>query len=88
MNLFQKLLYLLNILGIRTHRPGGFLEKLVEPLKPHRTARGACVGTFPLFFEKIPRSPQIFFSRVLPQFGREFSDDMPLVCERFKIIYK
>jgi uncharacterized protein YhfF len=29
-----------------------------------------------------------FFSRVLPQFGREFSEDMPLVCERFKIIYK
>jgi uncharacterized protein YhfF len=29
-----------------------------------------------------------FFSRVLPKFGREFSEDMPLVCERFKIIYK
>jgi uncharacterized protein YhfF len=29
-----------------------------------------------------------FFSRVLPQFDREFSEDMPLVCERFKIIYK
>jgi hypothetical protein len=38
---------------MRTHRPEGFLEKLVVPLKPHRTARGACVGTFPLFFEKI-----------------------------------
>jgi hypothetical protein len=46
--------YLLNILGMRAHRPEGFLEKLVVPLKPHRTARGACVGTFPLFFEKIP----------------------------------
>ena len=29
-----------------------------------------------------------FFSRVLPKFGREFSEDMPLVCERFKLIYK
>ena len=29
-----------------------------------------------------------FFSRVLPKFGREFSEDMPLVCERFKVIYK
>ncbi|MBC7878118.1 MAG: ASCH domain-containing protein [Anaerolineales bacterium] len=29
-----------------------------------------------------------FFSRILPKFGREFSEDMPLVCERFKVIYK
>jgi hypothetical protein len=49
--------YLLNILGMRAHRPEGFLEKLVVPLKPHRTARGACVGTFPLFFEKIQPKP-------------------------------
>lgn len=29
-----------------------------------------------------------FFSRVLPKFGREFSEDMPLVCERFRVIHK
>ena len=29
-----------------------------------------------------------FFSRILPKFGREFSEDMPLVCERLKLIYK
>lgn len=29
-----------------------------------------------------------FFSRVLPKIGREFSEDMPLVCERFKVIYQ
>ena len=29
-----------------------------------------------------------FFSRVLPKVGREFSENMPLVCERFKLIYK
>ena len=29
-----------------------------------------------------------FFSRVLPKVGREFSEDMPLVCERFQVIYK
>jgi uncharacterized protein YhfF len=29
-----------------------------------------------------------FFSRVLSKFDKEFSEDMPLVCERFKIIYK
>ena len=31
---------------------------------------------------------RIFFSRVLPKIGKEFSEDMPLVCERFRVIYK
>ncbi|MBL8101391.1 MAG: ASCH domain-containing protein [Anaerolineales bacterium] len=29
-----------------------------------------------------------YFSRVLPKIGREFSEDMPLVCERFQVIHK
>jgi len=29
-----------------------------------------------------------FFSRILPEIGLEFSEDMPLVCERFRLIYK
>lgn len=29
-----------------------------------------------------------FFSRSLPKIGREFSEEMPLVCERFQVIYK
>jgi uncharacterized protein YhfF len=29
-----------------------------------------------------------YFSRVLPKIGREFSEDMPLVCERFQVIYR
>jgi uncharacterized protein YhfF len=29
-----------------------------------------------------------FFSRVLPKIGREFSEEMPLVCERFKLIFQ
>jgi uncharacterized protein YhfF len=29
-----------------------------------------------------------FFSRTLPKIGKEFSEDMPLVCERFRLIYK
>jgi uncharacterized protein YhfF len=29
-----------------------------------------------------------FFSRTLPKIGREFSEDMPLVRERFQVIYK
>jgi len=29
-----------------------------------------------------------FFSRTLPKIGKEFSEKMPLVCERFKLIYK
>lgn len=28
-----------------------------------------------------------FFSRYLPKIGKEFSEDMPLVCERFRLIY-
>ena len=29
-----------------------------------------------------------FFTRVLSKFGREFSEEMPLVCERFRVIYQ
>lgn len=29
-----------------------------------------------------------FFTRTLAKIGKEFSEDMPLVCERFKVIYK
>ena len=29
-----------------------------------------------------------FFSRTLPKVGKEFAEDMPLVCERFNVIYK
>ncbi len=29
-----------------------------------------------------------FFSRTLPKIGREFSEEMPLVCERFQVIHK
>jgi len=29
-----------------------------------------------------------YFSRTLPKIGKEFSEEMPLVCERFKLIYK
>jgi uncharacterized protein YhfF len=31
---------------------------------------------------------QRFFLRTLPGIGRRFSEDMPLVCERFRVIYK
>jgi uncharacterized protein YhfF len=29
-----------------------------------------------------------FFSRVLPKIGKEFSEEVPLVCERFRLIFK
>lgn len=29
-----------------------------------------------------------FFTRILLKIGKEFSEDMPLVCERFRVIYK
>jgi uncharacterized protein YhfF len=34
------------------------------------------------------RTHKHFFSRSLPAIDREFSEDMPLVCERFRVIYK
>lgn len=29
-----------------------------------------------------------FFTRTLARIGKKFSEDMPLVCERFKVVYK
>jgi uncharacterized protein YhfF len=29
-----------------------------------------------------------YFSRILQRIGKEFSEDMPLVCERFRVIYQ
>ncbi len=29
-----------------------------------------------------------FFARTLPEIGHRFSEDMPLVCERFRVIYE
>jgi len=29
-----------------------------------------------------------YFTRVLAKIGKEFSEDMPLVCERFRVIYE
>lgn len=29
-----------------------------------------------------------YFSRVLRKIGKEFSEDMPLVCERFRVVFK
>ena len=29
-----------------------------------------------------------YFSRVLPKIGREPADDMPLVCERFRVLWR
>ena len=29
-----------------------------------------------------------YFSRVLPKIGMEFSEEMPLVCERFRVIHR
>ncbi len=28
-----------------------------------------------------------YFTRALPRIGRSFAPDMPLVCERFRVIY-
>lgn len=31
---------------------------------------------------------QRFFSRTLPKIGKEFEQGMPLVCERFRVVYR
>lgn len=31
---------------------------------------------------------QAFFERTLPQIGRAFAPDMPVVCERFRVVYQ
>jgi len=45
-------------------------------------------GEGDLSLEYWRRAHKNFFSRTLPKIGREFSEEMPLVCERFKVIYK
>ena len=49
-------------------------------------ARAEGEGDFSLeYWREVHRH---FFSRTLPKIGREFSEKMPLVCERFQVIYK
>jgi len=45
-------------------------------------------GEGDLSLEYWRRAHRNFFSRTLPKIGREFSEETPLVCERFKVIYK
>lgn len=47
-----------------------------------------CEGEGDLSLQHWREMHKNFFSRILPKFGREFSEDMPLVCERFKVIHK
>ena len=49
-------------------------------------ARAEGEGDFSLEYWR--KAHKTYFSRVLSKIGREFSEDMPLVCERFKLIYK
>ncbi len=49
-------------------------------------ARAEGEGDFSLDYWR--QAHKNFFSRALPKIGREFSEDMPLVCERFQLIYK
>lgn len=45
-------------------------------------------GEGDLSLEYWQEAHQNFFSRSLPKIGKEFSEEMPLVCERFRLIYK
>ena len=45
-------------------------------------------GEGDLSLEYWRKAHQNYFSRVLRKIDREFSENMPLVCERFRLIYK
>jgi len=45
-------------------------------------------GEGDLSLEYWQEAHRIFFSRYLPRIGKEFSEEMPAVCERFWSIYK
>lgn len=49
-------------------------------------ARAEGEGDFSLEYWR--KAHRTYFSRVLPKIGKEFTEDMPLVCERFQVIYK
>ena len=49
-------------------------------------ARAEGEGDFSLEYWR--QAHRNFFSRTLPKIGKEFSEDMPLVCEQFQLIYK
>jgi uncharacterized protein YhfF len=45
-------------------------------------------GEGDLSLEYWRRAHERFFSRNLPKIGRVFSEGMPLVCERFRVIHR
>lgn len=45
-------------------------------------------GEGDLSLEYWRESHKHFFSRILPRIEKKFSEEMPLVCERFRVIYK
>ena len=49
-------------------------------------ARAEGEGNFSLEYWR--EAHKRYFTRTLAKIGREFSEDMPLVCERFRVIYK
>ena len=49
-------------------------------------AREECEGNLSLNYWR--EAHRNYFSRVLSKTGKEFSEEMPLVCERFRVIFK
>jgi uncharacterized protein YhfF len=71
--------------------PLGIVETTEVTVRPYNEVDSAFAqaegeGDFSLEYWR--RAHRNFFSRILPKIGKEFSEDMPLVCERFQLIYK
>ncbi|MBM3126562.1 MAG: ASCH domain-containing protein, partial [Chloroflexi bacterium] len=81
----------LSIILDGTGEPICILETTEVTLRPFNQvdgewARAEGEGDLSLDYWRIAH--RRFFMRVLPRIGRQFTEEMPLVCERFRVIYR
>jgi len=57
---------------------------MIKSMQPLRTTKARATALWLIG----ARRTSAFFSRTLPKIGRAFAEDMPLVCERFRLIYR
>jgi uncharacterized protein YhfF len=72
-------------------QPLGIVETVEVTVRKYNevTADFACEeGEGDLSLDYWREAHRNYFSRVLRKIGKEFSEEMPLVCERFRVIYK
>jgi len=64
------------------------MEVTIRPFKEVSEAFAKAEGEGDFSLEYWRDAHWRFFSRTLPKIGREPNPDMPLVCERFRVIFK